>query len=321
MDLSRIKKFLTEEVWTIHPDEFSKMKARALRYLQVTLVVIDDVGKQKIGLRGVALAFFSMMAFVPGVALAFAITNGFGLGGKLAELLYSAFDESEDIVQIILGYADNILSITSKGLFGVITFLSFIWLVFWLMIQVENAFNYVWKAEVSRVFWKRISVYIALAFMLPFVLIMFMATMLMFTEGNGIVSVLVNIPFWNEISGVLSWLIIYAVTALIMSLMFKLIPAPKVKYDEALRAAMITALFFCLFQFIYVTAQVAFNRWNNVFGAVAAIPFLMVWLNVSWQILLIGAKLAYAFQFVDEYLEKESLREMDTNEDGWIGLK
>ena len=174
------------------------------------------------------------------------------------------------------------------------------------MIQVENAFNYVWKADENRPFWKRLGFYIVLALLLPFVIIMFMATALMFTDGSGLVSVLVHIPFWDEISDAVSWLIVYGISALVLSLMFKFIPAPKVIYREALRAGLITAVFFVLFQFIYVAAQVAFNRWNSVFGAVAAIPFLMVWLNFSWQIVLYGAELAYAFQHVDDYVEPET---------------
>ena len=309
----KIKDFLTEDIWTLDRSLFGNHKARALKYLQVTLVVINDVGRQKIGLRGVALAFFSIMALVPGVALAFAITDGFGFDEKLEELLFVYFADREDIVEIVLGYARNILDATSNGGFGVITFLSFIWLVFWLMIQVENAFNYVWKAEKSRALWKRISVYVALALLLPFVITMFLGTTLMFTNGDGLVSLLVSIPFWDQISDFLSWLILYAVTASVLTLMFKFIPAPKVRIADAFRAALVTAVFFLAFQLIYVAAQVSFNRWNSVFGAVAAIPFLMVWLNVSWQIVLIGSKLAYAFQHLDDYMLTETDGKLSAN--------
>lgn len=304
--LARIMKFLKRDIWIINSNEFSKRKARALKYLKVTLLVIEDVARQKIGLRGVALAFFSVMALVPGVAMAFAVTNGFGFGDKLAELLLEYFSDREDLVQQIMGYANNILAATGNGIFGIVTFLSFIWLVFWLMIQVENAFNYVWKAEKSRNIWKRVSFYIVFTLLFPFVLTMFMATIFQFLHGNGLVSVLVNIPFWDQISKFVSWLVIYALTVLVMTLMFKFIPSPKVNVGAAWRAALVTAAFFCLFQFMYVAAQVAFNRWNSVFGAVAAIPFLMVWLNISWQIVLYGAELAYAFQHVDDNLSAET---------------
>lgn len=307
MKLERIDKFLKEDIWRLDREAFGKHRRRALKYLQITLFAINNANRKKVGLCGVALAFFSIMAFIPGVALAFAITNGFGFDEKLTDMLLSYFSGQEELVQVILGYANNILSVTSNGLFGVVTFLSFVWLVFWLMIQVENAFNYIWdRTKKSRAFWKRVSVYLALALILPFVIIMFLGTSLMFTNGDGLVSLLVSIPFWDRISDLLSWLILYSVAAFVLSLMFKFIPAAKVRYREALRSAMITAVFFCGFQFVYVAAQIAFNRWNSVFGAVAAIPFLMVWLNVSWQIVLYGAELTFSFQHIDDYIENEN---------------
>lgn len=302
MDFERIRKFLNHDVWNLDRSLLENHKARQLKYLQVTLVMWHDVNKQKIGVFGVALAFFSILALVPGVALAFAVTNGFGFDEKLTELLLNTFPDNINMVMMVLDYAQNILNATSNGGFGVVTFISFIWLVFWLMIQVENAFNYIWKAEKNRVLWKRVSVYFALVLLLPFVCALFLGTALMFSDGYGLISLLVKIPFWDKISWVLSWLIMYAVTTLILTLMFKFIPAPKVDFRAALRSAFIAGVFFCLFQMLYVSAQVAFNRWNSVFGAVAAIPFLMVWLNISWQIILYGTELTYAYQNVDKFV-------------------
>lgn len=298
--IKRAKEFLTTGVWKLDREELSAKKARLVRYLQVVLLTFRDVSNQKIGLRAVSLAFFSTMALIPCVALAFAVTNGFGLADKLGELLLSSFPGNEGMVQYIMTYAYNIVGIASNGWFGVITFLSFIWLVFWLMIQVENAFNYVWEAERNRSLWKRISVYFGIIILLPFILIMFMAIILQFNNGGGLAS-LIHIPFWEKISGWVSWLIIYGLTVVVLSLMYKFIPSPKVKYAKAFQSSLFTGAVFCLFQWFYVVAQVAFNRWNTVFGAVAAIPFLMVWLNISWQIILIGSELAFAFQHVDEY--------------------
>lgn len=298
--LSKVKEFLKTDVWKLDRSEFGRRGAKAIKYLQVFLITMKDVSNQKIGLRAVSLAFFSIMSLIPCVALAFAVTDGFGLAGKLTDLLLRAFPGNGTMIDTISGYANNIVATASQGGFGIVTFLSFIWLVFWLMIQVENAFNYVWKAEKSRNIWQRIGVYIGIVILLPLVVLMFLTTVLLFNDGYGLVS-LINIPFWDQISTGLSWLLVYGVTAMVLSLMYKFIPSPKVQYTKALQAAFIAALFFCAFQWLYVTTQVAFNRWNTVFGAVAAIPFLMVWLNISWQIVLIGAEVAYAFQHVDEY--------------------
>jgi len=286
--------------WDIDPFRFGEKKGRSLNVLKIILVTLEDFRRQKVGLRAVSLAFFSTIAIIPCFALAFSVTNGFGLGDTLEELLLENFSDNEEVIRQILVYANNVINTTNNGGFGVVSFLFFIWLVFWLMIQVESAFNYVLKAHKSRRMWKRISVYLALAVSLPFVVMMFLSTMLLFNQGNGIVS-LINIPFWDTISGVVSWLLVYVFIVFALTVMYKFIPSCIVPFSKALKAGAITGVLFILFQAIYVATQIFFNRLSGVFGAVAAIPFLMIWLNIAWFIVLVGAKLTYAFINYQEY--------------------
>lgn len=292
-------------IWDIDMFRFGEKKGRSLNVLKIILVTLEDFRRQKVGLRAVSLAFFSTIAIIPCFALAFSVSNGFGLGEKLEELLLQNFSESEDVIRQILVYANNVIATTHNGGFGIVSFLFFIWLVFWLMIQVESAFNYVLKAQRSRSMWKRISVYMALAISLPFVVMMFLSTMLLFSQGNGLVS-LINIPFWDTISGVVSWLLVYVFTVFALTVMYKFIPSCIVPFSKAFRAGAITGIMFILFQAIYVATQVFFNRLSGVFGAVAAIPFMMIWLNIAWFIVLIGAKLTYAYINYNEYKPQEN---------------
>ena len=83
--------------------------------------------------------------------------------------------------------------------------------------------------------------------------------------------------------------------------MYKFIPNFKVRYSHALRAAAISAIAFTLLQYLYLETQVFVTRLNMVYGAVAAIPLFMFWMNFGWFIILFGAELSYAFQNVNNY--------------------
>ena len=61
------------------------------------------------------------------------------------------------------------------------------------------------------------------------------------------------------------------------------------------------AVAFTAVQFMYLETQVFVTRLNGVYGTFAAIPLFMIWLNISWNIILMGAELSYAFQNVDTY--------------------
>ena len=58
---------------------------------------------------------------------------------------------------------------------------------------------------------------------------------------------------------------------------------------------------FTLVQYTYLETQVFVSRLSTVFGAFAAVPLFMIWINIGWFIILIGAQLSYAFQNVDSY--------------------
>jgi membrane protein len=104
-----LKKYISDDIWTIDLEELSKAKARFIKYMKVLILTIKTFSGEKIGFQAVALSFFSTMSVVPFVAIAFAITGGFGLDDKLKEFLYGYFTNSQQIIDAVLGFAQNII--------------------------------------------------------------------------------------------------------------------------------------------------------------------------------------------------------------------
>ena len=105
-----LKNFFRNDIWELNLEELSKARARFVKYVKVMMITIRTFSSEKIGFQAVALSFFSTMAVVPFVAIMFAITNGFGLAERLTELLYSYFDNSQQIIDTILGFAQNLIN-------------------------------------------------------------------------------------------------------------------------------------------------------------------------------------------------------------------
>jgi membrane protein len=100
---------------------------------------------------------------------------------------------------------------------------------------------------------------------------------------------------------ILAWTLFNVTATFTFSAMYKFIPNAKVDYGSALRASIPAALAFSIVQYLYLETQVFVTRLSTVFGAFAAVPLFMVWINIGWFIILIGAELSYAFQNVDSY--------------------
>ena len=106
---------------------------------------------------------------------------------------------------------------------------------------------------------------------------------------------------FGPVKTILTWVLFAAVVTFTFSAMYKFIPNEDVRYGCALIAAVPAAVAFAVMNYLYLETQVLVTRLNAVYGAFAAVPLLMVWINIGWFIILIGAELSYAFQHVDDY--------------------
>ena len=297
--IRRLKDFFKDDIWTIELEELSKAKARFIKYTKVMLITIKTFANERIGFQAVALSFFSTMSVVPFIAIIFAITGGLGLAGKLKELLYAYFDNSQQTIDLILGFAQNIINTALSSAVGLVSALMFAYIVMNLMLNVEKVFNNVWRVRKSRNIFKRISYVIAMILLSPFVVMVFFAGSFVYSHALEYVGL--DLDSFGTFKTILAWLLFGATAVFTFSAMYKFIPNAVVRYGSALRAAIPAGIAFAIVQYMYLETQVLVTRLSTIYGAFAAVPLFMVWINIGWFIILIGAELSYAFQNVDSY--------------------
>ena len=300
---SKVKKFFKEDIWVLDLESLSKAKARLVKYLKVMLITLKTFASERIGFQAVALSFFSTMSVVPFIAIIIAITGGLGIENYLKDILYQYFDNSQQTIDTIIGFADNIIATAQSGLMGLFSALVFFYAVIALMLNVERVFNNVWMVDKSRNMIKRLTYAISMLLLSPFIILVFFA-------GSFVYSKIVDIlgfdwETYGVLKKILMWAAFGAVVTFVLSAMYKFVPNAKVKYGNALKAAIPAGIIFTLVQFGYIETQVFVSRLSAVFGAFTAVPMFMAWINLGWYIILIGAQLSYAFQNVDTYNAEE----------------
>ena len=292
---------LTDRIWTFDFAGLSKAKRRMFKLVKLIRIVFEDFNKKRMGFQCVALSYFSALAFIPLLAVIFAVTNGLGLADKVLVFLQNALAGNTELIATLGEKATNIIDVARSGPVGWISAGMFLWTILWMMFQVERVFNNVWGVEkVSRKLYKRFSFYLLTMILLPFVIVIFGAGIVFYSN----VFTLLGLDRISEIRflpKLLSWLIFYAVTVLTLSAMYKFIPAVPVRYRNALIGALVAGLLFVIFQFLYLQTQMFVTRINGVYGTIAAVPLFLIWLNYSWSIVIYGAQLSFAIQNVDTY--------------------
>ena len=281
------------------------MRIKELQVFKVARLTLKSYNHNKMSFQCVALSYFITLSVIPFLAFLFAVSGDLGISDKLSALLYKFVPTDERLVSMLIDKADNIIDIAQSGPVGIVSALIFFWSIIWMMFQVERVFNNVWGiGKIPRNIFKRFGFYISALLISPFIVMIF---------GAGI-AFYSNIPklFGLDVSNLkvlpqlIGFVIFYAVTVFTLSAMYKGIPAAKVRYRNALWAALIAGLVFVIFQYLYLETQMFVARMNAVYGVLAAVPLFLMWLNWSWQIILYGAQLSYSLQNVDTFNEEQT---------------
>jgi len=308
--VTRIIRFLTHDLWLLNEKDFSRWKGRLVRDAKTVVLMINTFMDQKIAYQITALAYKSMLAVVPAIAIGIYLTDGLGLKEKFTDVVLSNLRD-EQMSTMVLNAADNIVQTAQSGLFGFISMASFVWIVLSLMITVRQVLNNVWKVDKENNFLKMIGIIIGITILAPFVV-------LILFSGSVIYSHVLNLLFptkdffFEHLKSLLSWATLAAAIIFVLSIMYKFIPGTWVRYRFAIKAALIAGLVFTGVQYLYLETQMMVAKQSAVYGVFAAIPLFMIWLNLAWTIILYGAELSYAFQNVERHqLSIEALNQLN----------
>lgn len=274
------------------------IQRRIIRFIKLARVTVETFTNNRMGFQCVALSYFVTLAIVPFFAFMFAITNGLGLHDRLNSIIHQMLPNNPEMVDTLIEKASNIISTAQSSTVGLISALLFLWTVIWLFFQVERVFNNVWNIKkVPRKFYKRFSFYILVLILSPFLVLVFGTGIAIYSQLTSLIGL--NVEDLRFIPKLLGWIVFSLVTTFTLSAMYKFIPAMKVRYKFALKSAIVASIVFSLFQYLYLETQMFVTRLNGVYGALAAIPLFLVWMNFSWQIIMYGAELCYGYHKVE----------------------
>jgi membrane protein len=292
--IKKIIDFLTHDVWQKDENDLSGRGWWAVRQLRVVIFTAKGFNRHDTAVRSAALSFFTVMSLVPILALIFVIFKGFGMESSFNEYLYDLLPGYSNIVDQIVVFIDNLLARTRGGVMAISAFFVLIWAVIQVFGNVEGAFNKIWEVKRSRSFSRRFSAYMALVILVP---ILLLAANSMYAGIKSQVEVFTGSLGAEILFSIAS----VAIVIFMFSIIYFVLPNTDVKYKNALKAGVVAGIGFSLFQVIYVFIQGNLSAYNAIYGTFAAIPLFLLWLQVSWQILLFGGELSFAMQNIRDF--------------------
>ncbi|MBE6213218.1 MAG: YihY/virulence factor BrkB family protein [Rikenellaceae bacterium] len=302
MTVKEIIFFFTDTIFRKKPDEYKNPVVRwAARQYKLLFYTVQGLSQHGTMVQSAAMTFYTLISIVPIVALVFAVVKGFGLLDGLVENLYGIFPQMPEVVDYVVEFAQKTLARTQSGWVAAISLVTLFWSVIRVFGSVEDAFNNIWEVKSTRSIARKYTDYIAVVIIAPLLWIVASSAGTYVNEIFGI-DVLVG---WVQVASKAFSLVI---TWLMFTFIYVLLPNTKVRFGSALISAIIAGTIFLLFQWGYVFLQKWMTSYNAIYGSFAALPLFLIWMQTSWQILLLGGELSFAFQNIQRFdEERESL--------------
>lgn len=292
--IRRLVRFFAMDLWDINEDRatLSKWKTRLLVDLRIIFVLVLSFSRRRIAYQATSLAFRTILAMVPFLAVILFILSQMGFGGILEGFITSHLSDT-GISHMLVRAADNLVRTSTTSLFGFISTFSFFWILIVTFMQVVRVFDNVWGNVRKRSWGRNMLLVFLMILMAPMFILVFIGGFLLIGQ---VTETLVGAS--APLHTFLNWFTLGLLVILILSLLYKFIPSVKVHYRYALRSAIISGTVFTLLQYLYFGTQVFLTGLSGVYGYFAAIPLFMLWLNLGWNVILYGAGLTYAIQAV-----------------------
>ncbi|MDD2476576.1 MAG: YihY/virulence factor BrkB family protein [Dysgonamonadaceae bacterium] len=303
--ISDLVDFLTYEIWRLDSRHVSGKRNIFYNGVKAVIMTIRNSQELQLNVRAASLTYRTLLSLVPGLAVLFAVSRGFGLQNIIQSQLFTYFPGQQEVLLQVTEFIDNSLQHAKGGVFAGVGVILLLYTVFILFSDIEDNFNKMWQLSKGRTIQRKITDYFALIIIMPVFLVLNSGLSLMISSSTvyfDAFSYILN-PLITQVLNFLPFLI----TILVLTLLYKFMPNTKVKFMNALIAGAVAGTAYQLFQIVYISGQLWITKYNAIYGSFAALPLLLLWLQLSWNIVLMGVQLSFSLQNVQKfYFEKET---------------
>ena len=254
----------------------------------------------KINVTAGHLTYVSLLSLVPLIVVMFTIFSAFPVFEQLQRNIEDALianllpTSGEQLKQYIDEFVANASRMTAVGI-------GFLFVVAVMLISaIDSTLNNIWRDTSKRRFIVSLAIYWMILTLGP----------VLIGSGLAATSYLISLTQFAEeyVSGVRSfmlWFVPVVTSFVAFVLLYQLVPNRTVKFRYAAFGAVIAAILFELSKQIFSLYITHFPTYQAIYGALATVPILLIWIYLSWNIVLVGAELTVSLEEY-QYLNRSS---------------
>ena len=300
--ISKFFNFIKVDIWRIRLADLPFGKSFLIKQLRIIILAIRGYDEDKCFFRASSLTFYTLLSIVPVAAMFFGIAKGFGFEKVLEKRIYENFPGQQEVLSQVLNFSNSLLQETRGGLIAGIGLAVLFWSILKVLNHIERSFNDIWEIKVGRSWGRKFGDYLSIMLISPIFIIMSGSlTVFITTQVEQITQRIALLGMFSPAISFLLKFIPYALIWALFTFLYIVMPNTKVNFKAGLLGGVVAGTIYQIAQWAYISFQVGAARYNAIYGSFAALPLFLMWVQISWWIVLFGAELSFANQNVDTY--------------------
>ena len=286
---------IEQYIWSYNASDKTAPRSAWRHFLQIAVMVGRDLMGGMVTLHAMSLVYTTLLSMVPLLAVSISVLKGFGVHGQLepalANLLAPLGEQSAELSARIVGFVENM----KIGVLGALGVVLLIYTAISLIQKVEAAFNHTWRLQSSRSLMQRFSDYLSVIMVGP--VLVFAAVGITASLGSHqIVEALNSLPFMNSVLQAFGKVLPFLLVIAAFTFIYMVVPNTRVRIRSALYGAVIAGVLWQTSGIVFTSFIGGSSKYTAIYSGFAVLLVFMIWLYLSWLILLIGASISFYHQ-------------------------
>jgi membrane protein len=303
--MSSIIHFFKTGIWEIRLKDLPPIKAFFIKYLRVILLASQEFLGNHRQKTAAVLTYYSLLNVVPVIAVAFAISKGFGLEKMIEKQILQMADKANwqaDITSQILTFSHNLLDQAKGGLIAGVGVVLLLWTVISILGKIEESLNDIWEVKKSRTLVRKFGDYIAIMVFAPVLMIISSsATVLLASQVKVIVNKIAFLGIFSSAILFLLNLLPYVSIWALFTMLYLVMPNARIPIRSAILGGIAAGTIAQVVQWLYIKFQIGAASYGALYGSFAALPLFLGMLQMSWMIVLFGAEISHANEHYETF--------------------
>ncbi len=257
--------------------------------------LVRDLLNGQLTLRAMSLVYITLLSTVPLLAFSFSLIKVFGVHNSLKPELYRLMaplgTEGIEITDAVISAVDRV----EGRLLGSLALALFVYTAIAMVQKVEETFNYVWQVTRPRSLVRRISEYVAVLLIGPVVMTTALGLIASIYSDVLVQRVLAIEPF-GSVMLLIGKALPYVLIIAVFTFLYKFLPNAPVQLRAAATGGVLAGGTWSFVGAVFASALASSGTRNVIYSTFAVAIAALIWLYVSWLILLIGAQIAFYVQ-------------------------